>query len=196
MAQIWFSSFMAIFVAMDVVGMLPITFKLTERMEPVERRRVIDLSIGVALGVALAFAFLGQAVFRFMGIDVADFRVAGGLVLLLLSLADLVGRPEHESRITGSSGVVPLAVPLISGPAVLTTVILHIDAHGPAVTLSALLTNLAIAWILMRKAGAAFRMLGRDGAVVASKLVALLLAAFAVSMIRGGLSQMIVGRLH
>jgi len=176
---------------MDVIGMLPIYFKLTERMEPHERRKVVDFSIIVALGVALVFAFLGQAVFRFLGIEIADFRVAGGLVLLLISLADLVGKPEHESRITGSSGVVPLAVPLISGPAVLTTILLHIESSGMAIAISALLTNFMITWFLMRRSGAVYRLLGKDGSVVASKLVALLLAAIAVSMIRGGLLQMI-----
>lgn len=191
MYKAWLSSFTAIFVAMDVIGMLPIYFKLTEEMEAPERRKVVDFSVIVALVVALVFAFLGQAVFRFLGIEIADFRVAGGLVLLLISLADLVGKPEHESRITGSSGVVPLAVPLISGPAVLTTIILHIESYGMLVALSALLTNFAITWFLMRRSGAVYRLLGKDGSVVVSKLVALLLAAIAVSMIRGGLLQML-----
>jgi multiple antibiotic resistance protein len=191
MYRSWLSSFTAIFVAMDVIGMLPVYFKLTERMEADERRKVVDFSVIVALAVALVFAFLGQAVFRFLGIEIADFRVAGGLVLLLISLADLVGKPEHESRITGSSGVVPLAVPLISGPAVLTTILLHIESYGMMIAISALLTNFAITWFLMRRSGAVYRLLGKDGSVVASKLVALLLAAIAVSMIRGGLLQMI-----
>jgi multiple antibiotic resistance protein len=119
MYRSWLSSFTAIFVAMDGIGMLPVYCKFTEHMEVEDRRKVVDFSVIVALAVALLFAFLGQAVFRFLGIETADFRVAGGLVLLLISLADLVGKPEHESRITGSSGVVPLAVPLISGPAAL-----------------------------------------------------------------------------
>ena len=110
MVKDWVSSFTAIFVAMDVMGTLPVYFQLTERMTEPERRKVVNFSILVALATAMVFAFLGQAVFQFLGIDVADFRVAGGLVLLLISLADLVGKPEHESRITGSSGVVPLAV--------------------------------------------------------------------------------------
>jgi len=187
----WLSSFTAIFVAMDVVGTLPVYFKLTDQMSPRERARVVNFSILVALATALAFAFVGQAVFRFLGIDVADFRVAGGLVLLLISLADLVGKPEHESRITGSAGIVPLAVPLITGPAVLTAILLHIESHGHAIALSALFTNFAVAWLLMRKSGSVYRLLGKDGANVLSKLVALLLAAIAVSMIRGGLLQMI-----
>ena len=187
----WLSSFTAIFVAMDVIGTLPIYFKLTEHLGEPERKRVVRFSLVVALLTALLFAFLGQAVFRFLGIDVADFRVAGGLVLLLISLADLVGRPEHEHRITGSAGVVPLAVPLITGPAVLTAVILHIGAYGYMVVISALIANFALAWFLMSNSSGVHRLLGKDGAVVLSKLVALLLSAIAVSMIRGGLIQML-----
>ncbi len=191
----WLSSFTAIFVAMDIIGTLPIYFKLTERLGDDERRRIVNFSILVALATALAFAFVGQAVFGFLGIDVADFRVAGGLILLLISLADLVGKPEHETRITGSSGVVPLAVPLISGPAVLTAIILHIESYGQVVAISALLANFALAWLLMLKSATVYRLLGKDGAVVVSKLVALLLAAIAVSMIRGGLIQMFNGAI-
>jgi len=190
MLKSWLSSFTAIFVAMDVVGTIPVYFKLTQDMDPFQKRRVVDFSIWVALGAALAFAFIGQALFRFLGIDVADFRVAGGLVLLLISLADLVGRPEHEHRVSGSAGIVPLAVPLITGPGVLTAVVLHIESYGYAITLSALLSNFAIAWVMLRESGRVYRILGKDGAVVLSKLVALLLAAIAVSMIRGGLVQM------
>jgi multiple antibiotic resistance protein len=109
----------------------------------------------------------------------------------LISLADLVGRPEHEHRITGSSGVVPLAVPLISGPGVLTAVILHMESDGWQIALSALLSNFVMAWVLMRKSSRVYQLLGKDGAVVLSKLVALLLAAIAVSMIRWGLVDMI-----
>lgn len=190
MLKEWLSSFTAIFVAMDIIGTLPVYFKLTEKMTTSERSRVVDFSIVVALVTALLFALVGQVVFRFLGIDVADFRVAGGLVLLLISLADLVGKPEHESRSTGSAGIVPLAVPLITGPAVLTAILLHIESYGHGIAISALLINFALAWVLMRKSQSIYKLLGKDGANVLSKLVALLLAAIAVSMIRGGLMQM------
>lgn len=189
--KVFLTAFTAIFVALDIVGTLPIYFGLTQSMQIEDRRRIVDRSMLVALLTALAFMFAGQGIFRFLGIQVADFRIAGGIVLLLISLADLVGKPEHESRVTGSSGIVPLAVPLITGPGVLTTLILQVDLIGHMLTLAALLANYAIAWWLLRNSQGVNRLLGKDGSMVLSKLAALLLAAIAVSMMRGGLVEVL-----
>lgn len=191
--KLFLTAFTAIFVALDIVGTLPIYFGLTRSLESRDQARIVDRSMFVALVTAIGFMFAGQAVFRFLGIQVADFRIAGGIVLLLISLADLVGKPEHESRVTGSSGIVPLAVPLITGPGVLTTLILQVDLIGHALTLAALLANYLVAWWLLRNSQGVNRLLGKDGSMVLSKLAALLLAAIAVSMMRGGLVEIFSG---
>jgi multiple antibiotic resistance protein len=188
-AKAFLTAFTALFVALDIPGTLPIYFGLSKALPEKKRRRVVDTSMAVALVTALLFLFLGQAIFRFLGIQVVDFRIAGGLVLLLIALADLVGKPEHENRVTGSSGIVPLAVPLITGPGVLTTLILQVEVFGYGLTVAALLANYVIAWLLLRNSERMFKLLGKDGAAVLSKLAALLLAAIAVSMIRGGLLE-------
>ncbi len=188
-AKAFLTAFTALFVALDIPGTLPIYFGLSKSLPEKRRRSVVDTSMAVALVTALLFVFLGQAIFRFLGIQVVDFRIAGGLVLLLIALADLVGKPEHENRVTGSSGIVPLAVPLITGPGVLTTLILQVEVFGYGLTVAALLANYVIAWLLLRNSEGMFKLLGKDGAAVLSKLAALLLAAIAVSMIRGGLLE-------
>ena len=184
-------SFVAIFVALDIIGTLPIYVSLTSSMKRVDRNRVVNRSMWVALLVALIFVFFGEAIFRYLGIAVYDFKIAGGLVLLLVSLADLVGRPEVENRGTGSTGVVPLAVPLITGPGVLTTLILQVGSFGYFVTVLGLLINYALAWLLLRKSESITRKIGKDGTVVISKIAALLLAAIAVAMIRNGIFEAI-----
>lgn len=180
--------FTAIFVALDIVGTLPIYVTMTSGMSARQRGRVVDTSMVVAWIVAVVFLFLGQAIFRFLGISLGDFRIAGGLVLLLVSLTDLVGGPEavHNKSSTGSTGIVPLAVPLITGPGVITTVILQVGTVGYAFTIAALSLNYAIAWFLLRRSERVTRVLGKDVTVIISKIAALLLAAIAVSMIRGG----------
>ncbi len=182
----------AIFVALDILGTLPIYFGISKSLSPSKKRAVVNISMAVALVTALAFTFLGQTIFKFIGIQLVDFKIAGGLVLILIALADLVGKPEHENRITGSSGVVPLAVPLITGPGVLTTLMLQVEVYGYALTVGALVLNYLIAWALLRNSEKMVRLLGKDGAVVLSKLAALLLAAIAVSMIRSGLLETFV----
>jgi len=179
-------AFVALFVALDIIGTLPMYISITSGMERLERRKTLNTSLLVAFSVAVVFLFMGQAIFRWLGITIADFRIAGGIVLLLISLADLVGTPEVERRATGSTGIVPLAVPLISGPGVLTTTILQAGTYGYVITLAALLLNFLLAWLTLQNSEKVTRVIGKDGTVVVSKIAALLLAAIAVAMIRSG----------
>ena len=111
--------------------------------------------------------------------------MAGGIVLLLISLADVIGNPEIDKRASGSTGVVPLAVPLITGPAVLTTLVLQIRQAGYWVTGRAF-ANYAFAWFLLPASEIVTGLIGKDGTVVFSKIASLLMAAIAVAMIRAG----------
>lgn len=186
-------AFTAIFVALDIIGTLPLYISMTHRMPPRERRRIVNTSIEVALLVALVFVFLGQGMFMYLGISVSDFKIAGGLVLLLISLADLVGGPEavHQKASSGNTGVVPLAVPLITGPGLLTTLILQVQNFGRIVTLTALVCNFVLGWLFLNQSERITKYMGKDGTVVISKIAALLLAAIAVSMMRAGVLEVV-----
>ncbi len=145
-------AFTAQFVALDIVGTLPMFIAITRDMDSAARRRIVDQSLLVAFSVALLFLLAGPLVLRSLEIKFYDFRIAGGLILLLVSLADLVGGPGavHQSA-SGSTGVVPLAVPLITGPGVLTTIMLQGDKLGPLATLLAMAPNYLLAWFLLRR---------------------------------------------
>jgi multiple antibiotic resistance protein len=186
MFQSFLLTFVAIFVSLDIIGTLPMYVGMTDGMTNFERRRIVNTSMLLALAVAAAFMFLGQAIFDQLGITFFDFKIAGGIVLLLISLADLVGNAEVKSRASGQTGIVPLAVPLITGPAVLTTLILQITRVGYTLTILALLANYGLAWLLLYYSSKVTRVIGKDGTVVISKIAALLLAAIAISMIRSG----------
>lgn len=187
----FFLTFIAIFVALDIIGTLPLYLSMTSKMRTEERNRVLDVSMVVAFVVAMVFVLVGEGIFSFLGIHLFDFRIAGGLVLLLISLADLVNQPEAANRASGSTGVVPLAVPLITGPAVLTTIVLQVNGAGYAITSAALLSNYVLAWVVFRNSRPITRLIGKDGTVVVSKIAALFLAAIAVAMIRIGLFESI-----
>lgn len=184
-------TFTALFVALDIIGTVPIYLSVTQAMSVEERAQTVNKSMFVALIVAIVFVFVGKSLFKHLGITVPDFKVAGGLILLLISLADLLGGPEAMHKSSGSTGIVPLAVPLISGPGVLTTLILQVSTAGYLVTLAALLLNYVIAWAVLRNSGRVTRLMGKDGTVVLSKIAALLLAAIAVAMIRSGILESI-----
>ncbi|RJQ48981.1 MAG: MarC family protein [Nitrospiraceae bacterium] len=184
-------TFIPIFVAMDVFAVLPIFISVTSDIEEDSRKMIIRQSIITALAVSLVFVALGEAVFRILGITVDDFKIAGGLVLLVIAVLDLVRFGGERRKVEGSIGVVPIGVPLIVGPAVLTTLIVLIDHHGIAPTIISLILNLVIVWASFVHAEKITRLFGKNGIVALSKVMAILLASIAVMMIRLGLENFI-----
>ena len=183
-------SFTALFVALDIIGAIPIYLSLTKELSGEARVRIVNTSMGVAFVVALIFVFIGKSLFQHLGITIPDFKIAGGIILILIALTDLLAGPSQE-RASGSTGIVPLAVPLITGPGILTTLVLQVADHGYLVTIAALLSNYLIAWWALRHCDLIKRVIGKDGTVVLSKISALLLCAIAVAMIRAGIVETI-----
>jgi multiple antibiotic resistance protein len=184
-------AFLTLFAAIDVVAVLPVYHSLTSELEPAERRRIVRQSCLTAFLVALAFALAGKAVLGLLGIEVYDFQVAGGILLLVFSIQDLIAGEKARRPVTATLGVVPLGMPLIVGPAVLTALLILIDAHGYRATLTALGLNLALVWAVLTLAPAILRLVGEAGAKALGKLFGLLLAAFAVMMVRRGVIEMV-----
>ena len=191
MFSTFLTSFTAQFVALDIIGAIPIYFSLTHAMEEGERNVMVNKSMLVALVVALVFMLIGLQVFKFMGIEIFDFKMAGGLVLLLIALSELVGGPEAEKNSSGSTGIVPIAVPLISGPGVLTTLILQVSTIGYLMTFFALVLNYGLAWVVLRNSSKVKNLIGKDGTLIVSKIAALLLAAYSLAMLRSGIFEAI-----
>ncbi|MDD3905814.1 MAG: MarC family protein [Candidatus Omnitrophica bacterium] len=179
-------SFIPVFVAMDAIGVLPMFIGFTEHLKKDAQRRILTQSIITAFVVGIFFLFLGKWIFEVLGIMVADFKIAGGLVLLAISLRDLL-RNEKTQRISQDTiGAVPIGTPLITGPAVLTTIIILLDSYGLVLTVSSFVINLLITWIAFYYATAISNFLGKAGSKAFSKIASLLLAAIAVMMIRKG----------
>jgi multiple antibiotic resistance protein len=182
-------SFTSIFVALDIIGGLPVYLSLTRDVGKEARNQIANTSMAVAFIVAVLFLFAGKAVFHHFGITLYDFRIAGGLVLLMIALSDLHGGPDTVKQTSGSTGIVPLAVPLITGPGVLTSLVLLVGQQGYFIPLLALVSNYAIAWVALRYCDLIQKVIGKDGTVVLSKIAALLLTAISVSMIRFGIFE-------
>jgi multiple antibiotic resistance protein len=186
-------TFVPLFVAMDAVGVLPILVPLTQDMKPAERRRTVRLAVITALGLGLGFVAIGKGIFLFLGIEVSDFLVAGGLILFLLAAKDLVtGKMvDAEALVGGTLGVVPIGTPLVVGPAVLTTLLILIDQYSVIVVIVSFIINLAIGWLLFTQANRVVAFLGQGGVRAVSKVVSLFLAAIAIKMIREGVLQVL-----
>jgi len=182
-------SFIPIFVAVDAFGVLPIFLSLTDGMKPHERRNVLRQSLITAFAIAVAFVFLGKAIFLVLGITVQDFMIAGGVVLFILSVVDLLF-PTKQRRSPSTVGVVPLGMPLIVGPAVLTTALISINSYGILVTLFSIVVNILLAGIIFAFSHLLMKVLGKAGSKAISKVFSLFLAAIGVMMVRKGLMQL------
>ncbi|MBI4689458.1 MAG: MarC family protein [Nitrospirae bacterium] len=185
------NTFIPIFVAIDIFVVLPIFISMTEDMSKTKRNRIIRESILTALIVSMAFVALGEAIFNILGITNADFKIAGGLVLLVFAILDIVRHSEVRRRTIGMMGIVPIGVPLIVGPAVLTTILVLVDHYGILPTLISLALNLIIVYLSFINATAITKLFGRGGITALSKIMAILLASIAVMMIRLGIENII-----
>lgn len=196
------AAFLPLFVALNIPGVLPLYIGMTESMEARARRALLLRAMTVAVVLALLMLFAGEIIFRTLGITVHDLRVGGGLILLVLSITDLVfgdvkkrrgGNGEHAADEGSASelAVVPLGIPLIIGPAAITTILVTQGQFGLVLTLGSILVNMALVYLAF-----AFgpRLLARFGAgfsKAVAKVASLFLAAIAVAMIRAGIVGML-----
>jgi len=185
----FFLTFIPLFVAVDALGVLPLFISFTDGLNKRQRSRIVIQSIITAFIIGISFLLLGKWIFRLLGVLVSDFKIAGGLVLLAISLSDILRR-EKTSRIPSDTvGAVPIGTPLITGPAVLTTMIILVDTQGVAPTVLSFVINLVIAWFVFAFADSITRVLGKAGSKAVSKIASLLLAAIAVMMMRSGIIE-------
>jgi multiple antibiotic resistance protein len=184
-------AFIPLFVAIDVFGVLPLYVSLTERMDERQKEKLAAQATLTAFSISVAFLVAGKLVFAFMGITEHDFRVGGGIVLLVLAVNDLLFSHETKRNPESTLGVVPIGIPLIMGPAALTTIIILVTSYGYVWAIASLLANMVIVWVVFTQAKRITNLLGRAGASAVAKVAALFLAGIAVMMIRSGISGML-----
>lgn len=182
-------AFIPLFVAIDPVGLAAIFLGLGRNVDRAQRQKIANQATWTGGLVALGFLFLGQSVFKAVGISVSDFQIAGGLILFILAARDLIQSAAEPEKLPPDFGVVPLGMPLIAGPASITTllVLAQNQTVGLVVTLVALAANLVLVVLALHYSEWLGRKIGETGLRAISKIVSMLLAAIAVSMIRMGL---------
>jgi multiple antibiotic resistance protein len=184
------AAFIPLFVSIDAFGLVPVFLSLTDGMSEKLRRQVTFEAVSFALAICLGFMFLGNAMFTVLGISQADFRIAGGILLLVLAIIDLLIRGKPAVDENSGIGIFPLAMPLIAGPATLTTtLVLAGRPHGYSITALSLVLNLSIVIVALLYSSKLSRLLGANAMRAVSKLVMVLLAAIAVNLIRTGIVE-------
>jgi multiple antibiotic resistance protein len=175
---------------------------LTEKQNSAERRATALRGTLIALGILMFFAVFGEPLLRLFGITLPALRIAGGILLLLISIDMVFARhsggtgttPEEESeaRQRGDISVFPLATPLIAGPGAISAVILLTTQEGAftggwLVVVGALIAILALCYVAMLSAIPLQRILGITGVAVVSRVVGVLLAALAMQFLIDGI---------
>jgi multiple antibiotic resistance protein len=190
-----FLPFIPLFVAFDALGVLPIFVSFTSEMKQSERRRVIRQSTLTAFLVSIGFLVAGKWVFALLGISVSDFKIAGGILLFIIAIVELIFPERTRTFPKETMGVVPIGIPLIVGPAVLTLLLMIVNTYGYVSTLLCLVLNLLIVWFVFRQSQWIMRLMKEGGTKGVAKVSSLLLAAFAMMMIRMGIKEW-MGFIH
>ena len=193
----YLESFLPLFVAINLPGILPLFIGLTEGFAPDVRRRLIVMAGTTAFAVSLLILFAGQIIFQTLGITVNDLRVGGGLILLILSITDLIfsdlkrRAPSGDRPDEAELAVVPLGIPLTIGPAAITTILVSQQSFGYLPTLVSLIANLGLVMLAFLFGPTLMQKLGTSTSKAVAKVASLFLAAIAVAMIRAGIMGMI-----
>ncbi len=197
-----FLRFLAAMLAiMNPIGGMPVFISLTSDRSPEDRRRIALVGSLAVLVVLVVTALAGEPILHFFGISVPSFRVAGGIIVLLIALSMLQAKrsevhhseeEQAEGAAKESPAVFPLAIPMIAGPGAISTVIIYThQAHGVTgwAAIAAVIVVMVVAvYVAMRVAVPVAAALGTAGMNVVVRLMGILLAAIAVEMIAGGIT--------
>ena len=188
-------TFVTVLVIMDPLGNIPIFLTLTKDATRERQRAAALQSVAVAAGVILAFALFGQQILHLLGISIQALQVAGGLLLIGVSLELLrpAGHEQETPLTSGNVAFVPLGTPLLAGPGAIAATILYMrraeGIGGGISVVLALLGALAVVYVVMRYSGAIGRLLKTNGIDLMSRVMGLLLAAIAVQLVAGGIAS-------
>ncbi len=199
-----FKIFIALIALVNPLGVLPMFISLTQDVTPAQKQRAIRTAAFTVALVIGTCALLGEQIIKFFGISTASLQVAGGLLILLMSLSMLNAQPSgakttaeerDEAEHKDTIGVVPLGIPLLTGPGAMSTVIVLAGKSHHASDYVALIGSgvviAALVWLTLQMAQPIARFMGRTGINIATRIMGLLVAAVAVEFIVEGLKTML-----
>ena len=201
MIALYISSLITFFVVIDPPGCAPIYAGLTSGASSAHRRAMAVRAVLVAAAILLVFALFGEDLLRALGISLASFRIAGGIMLFLIAL-EMVFEKRTQRREDRAQKIIetpevedvsvfPMAMPMIAGPGSIASVMLLMGRNDglerSAVVLAALATILLLTLVALLAAGPIMRVLGAKIEAVITRLLGVLLAALAVQFVMDGL---------
>jgi multiple antibiotic resistance protein len=180
-------TFVPLFIVIDAFGNIPFVISMGEGKTIRERRRMVNLAVVTATIVGLVFLFFGRFILDVMNISVGSFAIAGGIILLVLSITYMTTGHMVTMIKQEMMAVVPIGTPLTVGPATITTLLLLALQYPIYIVLISFAVNMLITWIVFLLSQRIAGFMGEGGIMATSRVFSLLLAAIGVSMIIRGL---------
>ncbi len=192
------SSVITLCLVMDPFGNIPLFISALKKVAPERRKAVLIRELAIALAISVAFLYLGKWFLRMFGIHSFSMSIAGGIILFIISMK-LVFNNEEETHTNPKEEepfIVPLAIPLVAGPAVL-SIIMILSAQQPnkLITLAALLTASVINSAVLMLSSPFSNLLGKKGLTAIERLTGMILVLMSVDMVMGGISEFMKGNL-
>jgi len=185
-------SSLSLFVVINPVGSIALLISMTARMDASERKVVSKNIMITAAGLLIAFGVAGTQLLSLFGIELFSFMIAGGILLFIISIELLTrGMWRYGDFTSTDVGVVPLAFPLLTGPGAITSVIISLQSYGLSVTLLSIALVLLATYAILRSEDKIFRVLGRRGLIVITRVLAIFLAAIAIQYVIEGSRQIL-----
>ena len=192
------NTFVAVFVIVDPFAVVPVYLLLTDRLNHEARRSTRHRATLAAAAILTTFAITGLAIFRFFGITLPAFQIAGGILLLLLGIAQLnanrsrVKKEEQDESLAREDvSVFPLATPLIAGPGAISTVVLlssqSKNFYQQISLILAIVLALAANHVILKGAPILFKFLGQTGLNLITRIMGIILTAMAIQFLLNGL---------
>ncbi len=172
------------------LGMM-VFVSLTREMKKKERASQAFVAVVVAFALLLIFLFAGQLLFGLLSLTISSFIVAGGVILLILGINQVLGMEFHKSNDNAKVAAVVIGTPLLCGPGAISTIIILSQQHGFAVPLVALLMCISITWLMLYFSGKISAIFGERIIEIISRILGLILAAMAVEFIKDGVVEMV-----
>ena len=189
-------STIALFVVIDPIGTVPLFIALTEKMGKEERKAVSKTAIITSGVLLVVFAVAGTQILTIFGITIFSFMIAGGILLFIVAIELLTHGiwrfGSSGGSATGESGVVPLAFPLLAGPGAITSVIISFQTAGLIVTILSIAIVIGITYAILQSINPIYRLLGRRGSMIITRVFAVFIAAIAVQYIIEGVKRLFI----
>lgn len=182
------TAFVYVFIIMDPFASLPMLIALTKNFSAEKTARVVSKACMLAGIIAFVFIFTGAYLLQLMQITLGDFKIAGGIVLSLLALETLFGINAYKKVASGAAVTVLLATPLLTGPGIITTLIVLVKEQGVLLPSMATLLALLCSYAVLSQAHAIKRRVGWQAMEIVARIFGLLVLAIGVSFIRSGLA--------